>query len=98
MSMSLKPATDTSSGTRRPASWTARSTPTAIMSLVQYADWGGANQQWQLVPGDGPSQGTLPASFQWSSSGVLAGPRPDAGHPNAVAIKDFSVVRTTTSG
>jgi hypothetical protein len=20
------------------------------MSLVQYADWGGANQQWQLVP------------------------------------------------
>ncbi|MEV1084606.1 hypothetical protein AB0I98_41445 [Streptomyces sp. NPDC050211] len=31
--------------------------------------------------------------FQWSSSGVLAGPKPDAQHPDVVAIKDFSVVR-----
>ncbi|HEY8473756.1 MAG TPA: non-reducing end alpha-L-arabinofuranosidase family hydrolase [Natronosporangium sp.] len=40
-----------------------------------------------------PQQGSLPSSFQWTSSGVLAGPRPDAQHPDALAIKDFSVVR-----
>jgi endo-1,4-beta-xylanase len=40
-----------------------------------------------------PPTGTLPSTFQWSSSGVLAGPRPDAQHSNVVAIKDFSVVR-----
>jgi Glycosyl hydrolase family 62/Cellulose binding domain len=40
-----------------------------------------------------PPVGNLPSSFQWSSSGVLAGPRPDAQHSNVVAIKDFSVVR-----
>jgi hypothetical protein len=64
-------------------------------NVVQYADWGGANQQWQLVPVDGSSQppGSLPSSFQWSSSGVLAGPQPNAQNPNVVAIKDFSVVR-----
>jgi hypothetical protein len=62
-------------------------------NVVQYSDWGGANQQWQLVPVNGPSQGTLPSSFQWSSSGALAGPRPDAQNPDVVAIKDFSVVR-----
>ncbi|TQL02403.1 non-reducing end alpha-L-arabinofuranosidase family hydrolase [Cellulomonas sp. SLBN-39] len=36
--------------------------------------------------------GSLPSSFRWSSSGVLAGPKPDASHP-AVAVKDFSVIR-----
>lgn len=35
----------------------------------------------------------LPPTFRWSSSGVLAGPKPDAQHPDALAIKDFSVVR-----
>jgi endo-1,4-beta-xylanase len=42
--------------------------------------------------GAGVSTAALPPSFQWSSSGVLAGPKPDAGH-NVVAIKDYSVVR-----
>lgn len=36
--------------------------------------------------------GALPSTFRWSSSGALAGPRPDASH-NIVSIKDFSVVR-----
>jgi hypothetical protein len=63
--------------------------------VVQYDDWGGANQQWQLVqvdPGGGGGDSALPSSFTWSSSGVLAGPKPDASHP-AVAVKDFSVIR-----
>jgi Glycosyl hydrolase family 62/Cellulose binding domain len=37
-----------------------------------------------------PSQGSLPSSFRWSSSGVLAGPKQDS--RNAYSIKDFSVV------
>lgn len=62
--------------------------------VVQYADWGGANQQWQLVRvGGGSGSGSLPSTFRWSSSGVLAGPKPDAQHPQALAIKDFSIVR-----
>ena len=61
-------------------------------AIVQYDDWGGTNQQWQLVRVGGGSSGSLPSSFQWSSSGVLAGPKPDATHPS-VAIKDFSVIR-----
>lgn len=61
--------------------------------VVQYFDWGGANQQWQLVRVDsGSPSGSLPSTFRWSSSGVLAGPKPDATHPS-VAIKDFSVIR-----
>ncbi|HEV2784508.1 MAG TPA: non-reducing end alpha-L-arabinofuranosidase family hydrolase [Actinophytocola sp.] len=60
--------------------------------VVQFADGGGANQQWRLVPLGG-SSGPLPSTFRWSSSGVLAGPKPDAQHPDAVAVKDFSVVR-----
>ena len=40
-----------------------------------------------------PPTGNLPSTFRWSSSGVLAGPRPDSQHSNVVAIKDFSVVR-----
>ncbi|HEV2782836.1 MAG TPA: non-reducing end alpha-L-arabinofuranosidase family hydrolase [Actinophytocola sp.] len=61
--------------------------------VVQFADGGGANQQWRLVPlGDAPG-GALPSTFRWSSSGVLAGPKPDAQHPNALAVKDFSVTR-----
>jgi hypothetical protein len=62
--------------------------------VVQYTDWGGANQQWRLVRvGGGSGGGSLPSTFRWSSSGVLAGPKPDAQHPQALAIKDFSVVR-----
>ncbi|WP_371664586.1 non-reducing end alpha-L-arabinofuranosidase family hydrolase [Streptomyces sp. NBC_00280] len=60
--------------------------------VVQYTDWGGANQQWRLVRVDSAG-GTLPSTFRWSSSGVLAGPKPDAQHPDALAVKDFSVVR-----
>ncbi|MBA2813275.1 RICIN domain-containing protein [Streptomyces sp. KM273126] len=63
-------------------------------NIVQYADRGGANQQWQLVRvGDGstPPASSLPSSLQWSSSGVVAGPKSDASH-DIVAIKDYSVV------
>lgn len=35
---------------------------------------------------------SLPTSFTWSSSGVLAGPKPDAAHPNIAGLKDPSVV------
>jgi endo-1,4-beta-xylanase len=35
---------------------------------------------------------TLPASFQWRSSGVLMSPKPDANHP-IVSVKDPTVVR-----
>lgn len=34
----------------------------------------------------------LPASFTWSSSGILAGPKPDSAHPNIAGLKDPSVV------
>jgi endo-1,4-beta-xylanase len=34
----------------------------------------------------------LPTSFTWNSSGVLAGPKPDAAHPNIAGLKDPSVV------
>ncbi|WP_345700568.1 non-reducing end alpha-L-arabinofuranosidase family hydrolase [Kitasatospora terrestris] len=64
--------------------------------VVQYADWGGSNQQWQLVPvADAGSGGTgsLPSTFRWTSSGVLAGPKPDTAHNDIAAIKDFSVIR-----
>ncbi|MER5301796.1 non-reducing end alpha-L-arabinofuranosidase family hydrolase [Streptomyces lasiicapitis] len=60
--------------------------------VVQHSDRGGANQQWRLVR-VGSGSGALPSTFRWSSSGVLAGPKPDAQHPQALAIKDFSVVR-----
>jgi Glycosyl hydrolase family 62/Ricin-type beta-trefoil lectin domain-like len=59
----------------------------------QFTDSGTATQQWQLVPLSGSPGGSLPSTFRWSSSGVLAGPKPDAQHPDILAIKDFSVVR-----
>jgi hypothetical protein len=40
-----------------------------------------------------PPTGSLPSSLRWSSSGVLAGPKPDAAHSDVVAIKDYTVVR-----
>ncbi|MEE1940060.1 non-reducing end alpha-L-arabinofuranosidase family hydrolase [Streptomyces sp. TRM 70361] len=63
--------------------------------VVQYRDWNGANQQWRLVPvgGDDSPDSSLPSSFQWSSSGVLAGPKTDGSHPDVAAIKDYTVVR-----
>jgi hypothetical protein len=42
-------------------------------------------------PGPPPAAG-LPSSFQWSSSGIVVGPRSDATH-NLVSIKDPTVVR-----
>jgi hypothetical protein len=62
-------------------------------NVVQYFDWNGPNQQWQLVPVGGQPGGTLPSSIQWSSSGVLAGPKPDSAHSDVAAIKDYTVVR-----
>lgn len=67
-------------------------------NVVQYFDWGGANQQWQLVqlgtpPPPPPPGAALPSTIRWSSSGVLAGPKPDSAHSDIAAIKDYSVVR-----
>jgi hypothetical protein len=72
-------------------------------NVVQYFDWNGANQQWQLVqvggttppppPPPPPPGGTLPSSIRWTSSGVLAGPKPDSAHADIAAIKDYTVVR-----
>ncbi|WHT22773.1 non-reducing end alpha-L-arabinofuranosidase family hydrolase [Crossiella sp. CA-258035] len=48
----------------------------------------------QVTNPDGDkSAANLPSNFRWSSSGVLAGPKPDAQHSGALAVKDFSVVR-----
>ncbi|MFI7679314.1 non-reducing end alpha-L-arabinofuranosidase family hydrolase [Actinophytocola sp. NPDC049390] len=57
--------------------------------VVQYSDWGGANQQWQLVRmgGDNPGGCSLPSTYRWSSSGVLANPR-----QGWVSLKDFTYV------
>ncbi|MFC9691245.1 non-reducing end alpha-L-arabinofuranosidase family hydrolase [Kribbella sp. NPDC056951] len=61
--------------------------------VVQRSDGGGTNQQWQLVAIGSNPGGSLPSTFQWSSSGVLAGPKADAQHPDRYSVKDFSVVR-----
>ncbi|MEU7162754.1 non-reducing end alpha-L-arabinofuranosidase family hydrolase, partial [Streptomyces chrestomyceticus] len=60
-------------------------------AVDQYTDRGGAGQQWQLVK-TGTTANSLPTSFSWVSTGVLAGPRSDASH-RLVSIKDFSVIR-----
>jgi hypothetical protein len=67
-------------------------------NAVQYFDWNGANQQWQLVqiggsPPPPPPGAVLPSTIRWTSSGVLAGPKPDSAHPDIAAIKDYTVVR-----
>ena len=63
-------------------------------NIVQTTDTNAAHQQWQLVRiGGGGTGGSLPSTIRWSSSGVLAGPKPDAAHPDIAAIKDYTVVR-----
>ena len=49
---------------------------------------GQSNQQWAL--GSSSQGGSLPGSFQWSSSGVLISPHADS--HNIIAVKDPSVV------
>ena len=66
-------------------------------NIVQVTDSNTAHQQWQLVRIGGgttpPPGGSLPTTIRWTSSGVLAGPKPDSAHPDIAAIKDFTVVR-----
>jgi endo-1,4-beta-xylanase len=50
---------------------------------------GGSNQQW-TAGSSSSGGGSLPGSFQWSSSGVLISPHSDS--HNIIAVKDPSVV------
>ncbi|APU15441.1 MULTISPECIES: non-reducing end alpha-L-arabinofuranosidase family hydrolase [Actinoalloteichus] len=65
----------TTSGTTTP--------PPTIFSLNGTNCTGGTTPQ--------PPDGSLPNSFQWSSTGPIISPKPDSGHP-AVSVKDPSVV------
>ncbi|MER5185285.1 non-reducing end alpha-L-arabinofuranosidase family hydrolase [Streptomyces sp. NPDC002896] len=60
-------------------------------AVDQYTDSDGTNQQWQLVK-VGTVSNSLPSTFSWVSTGVLASPQSDASH-NLASIKDFSVIR-----
>src|SRR5205823_648467 len=68
---------------------------TADGALAQLAACdGSSSQQWKLGSGGGSGgggPGALPSSFQWSSSGVLIGPKSDASH-NLIAVKDADAV------
>ena len=66
-------------------------------NIVQYDNWNGNNQQWQLIPVSSPTTTTtsppptgsctLPSTWRWTSSGVLANPR-----SGWVSLKDFTTV------
>ena len=71
-------------------------------TVVQYSDWDGTNQQWQLVRVDsGSGACTLPATYNWTSTGPLAQPKAEW-----ASLKDFThvvhngqhVVYATTHG
>src|SRR5262245_32588395 len=66
-------------------------------NLVLTTDANAAYQQWLLVRIGGGSTsssgGALPTTIRWTSSGVLAGPKPDSAHADIAAIKDYTVVR-----
>lgn len=60
-------------------------------AVDQYTDSGGTGQQWQLVK-VGTVSNSLPSSYSWVSTGVLASPQSNSSHSLA-SIKDYSVIR-----
>ncbi|MER5755388.1 non-reducing end alpha-L-arabinofuranosidase family hydrolase [Streptomyces sp. NPDC002088] len=60
-------------------------------AVDQYTDYDGTGQQWQLVKVATVST-SLPSSYSWVSTGVLAGPQSNSSHSLA-SIKDYSVIR-----
>lgn len=60
--------------------------------LATMAPGGAQASTGRPKPAQAHSRPALPTSFQWSSSGILISPKPDATH-NIVSIKDPSVVR-----
>jgi hypothetical protein len=57
-------------------------------AVAQNGDRNGTSQQWQLVRvGDTGGSCQLPSTYRWSSTGVLANPKPDW-----VSLKDFTTV------
>jgi endo-1,4-beta-xylanase len=66
----------------------------AYTSALNALNAGGttANPGSGTVSAPAPAGATLPSSFRWNSSGVLAGPHNDGSH-QSFSIKDFSVIR-----
>ncbi len=70
-------------------------------NIVQLTDSNGAHQQWQLVRLGGTHRrpvGSLPTTIRWSSSGVLAGPKPDSAHPTSRPSRTTPWCGTTAPG